>query len=114
MKAFRLQPGTRSVEASDGGASASARQGRGETRTMLDAWIFRNRGGHRRAARRRPIGDVWTAFWTLPRRACETPIDHGRDTWKRQHVLGERSLDHMDPGAASSVIILRRHARRPD
>lgn len=90
------------VEAGVAGVAARGRSGTGE-KTMLDAWCPAVE-----ALRAHP-DDLAVAV-----EAAATAADAGRDataamvaTKGRASYLGERSVGHIDPGAASAALILR-------
>jgi dihydroxyacetone kinase-like protein len=75
-------------------------------KTMLDAWLPAAEAAALAIAR----GESEPAFW----RQVVAAAEHGANatssmvaTRGRAARVGERSLGHMDPGAASAVIILR-------
>jgi dihydroxyacetone kinase-like protein len=73
---------------------------------MLDAWIPATEAAV--TARARAAGSL--EMWTSILQAAETGANSTRSmvaTRGRAARLGERSLGHIDPGAASAVIILR-------
>jgi dihydroxyacetone kinase-like protein len=93
------------VEAMTAGIRERGKGQRGD-KTMLDAWIPATEAAV--TARARAAGSL--EMWTSILQAAETGANSTRSmvaTRGRAARLGERSLGHIDPGAASAVIILR-------
>jgi dihydroxyacetone kinase-like protein len=75
-------------------------------KTMLDAWIPATEAAVNAQARQRGTRELWNSIVE----AAETGANSTRSMIAargRAARLGERSLGHVDPGAASAVIILR-------
>ena len=75
-------------------------------KTMLDAWIPAQEAAAAAYQQRHSIAEVWADTVA----AAEAGAYATRSmvaTRGRAAKLGERSLGHMDPGAASTVLILR-------
>ncbi|WP_113385090.1 dihydroxyacetone kinase subunit DhaL [Rhizobium sp. SYY.PMSO] len=75
-------------------------------KTMLDAWIPAAEAAIDAKARSRDVAAMWNAILE----AAETGANSTSSMVAargRAARLGERSLGHVDPGAASAVIILR-------
>lgn len=75
-------------------------------KTMLDAWIPAAEAAMGARARDAGASEMWSSIVE----AAETGANATRSMVAargRAARLGERSLGHMDPGAASAVIILR-------
>jgi dihydroxyacetone kinase-like protein len=88
-------------------ASGIKRRGKGDRgeKTMLDAWIPAAEAARRAQGRGATVADMWSDILVA--------ATAGADATKsmiaargRAVRLGERSLGHLDPGAASAVIIL--------
>ena len=93
------------VEAMTAGIRERGKGQRGD-KTMLDAWIPATEAAVN--ARARAAGSL--EMWTSILEAAEAGANSTRSmvaTRGRAARLGERSLGHIDPGAASAVIILR-------
>jgi dihydroxyacetone kinase-like protein len=88
-------------------ASGIMRRGKGDRgeKTMLDAWIPAAEAAVRAQARGALAADMWSDILA----AATAGADATRSMIAargRALRLGERSLGHLDPGAASAVIIL--------
>ncbi|MCW1410330.1 dihydroxyacetone kinase subunit DhaL [Rhizobium sp. 1AS11] len=93
------------VEAMTAGIRERGKGQRGD-KTMLDAWIPATEAAVTAQARAAGSLEMWTSILE----AAETGANSTRSmvaTRGRAARLGERSLGHIDPGAASAVIILR-------
>ena len=93
------------VEAMSTGIRERGKGQRGD-KTMLDAWIPATEAAV--GARARAAGSL--EMWNSVLEAAEAGANSTRSMVAargRAARLGERSLGHMDPGAASAVIILR-------
>lgn len=93
------------VEAMTTGIKERGKGQRGD-KTMLDAWIPATEAAVGAQGRAAGIQDMWDSILE----AAETGANSTRSmvaTRGRAARLGERSLGHIDPGAASAVIILR-------
>jgi phosphoenolpyruvate---glycerone phosphotransferase subunit DhaL len=74
-------------------------------KTMLDAWAPAARAGEEALARSRSPGDVVEAIGTAAEAGAEATKAMVA-TKGRSARLGERSLGHIDPGAASAVLVI--------
>ncbi|MFB9984178.1 dihydroxyacetone kinase subunit DhaL [Mesorhizobium kowhaii] len=93
------------VEAMTTGIKERGKGQRGD-KTMLDAWIPATEAAVGACARAAGSRDMWKGILE----AAEAGANSTRSMVAargRAARLGERSLGHMDPGAASAVIILR-------
>ncbi len=93
------------IEAITTGIKERGKGQRGD-KTMLDAWIPATEAAI--GARTRAAGTL--QMWNSVLEAAETGANSTRSmvaTRGRAARLGERSLGHIDPGAASAVVILR-------
>jgi dihydroxyacetone kinase-like protein len=93
------------VEAMTTGIMERGKGQRGD-KTMLDAWIPATEAAV--SARARAAGSL--EMWSSIIEAAEAGANSTRSMVAargRAARLGERSLGHMDPGAASAVIVLR-------
>lgn len=93
------------VEAMTTGIKERGKGQRGD-KTMLDAWIPATEAAVGARARAAGSRDMWKSIME----AAEAGANSTRSMVAargRAARLGERSLGHMDPGAASAVIILR-------
>lgn len=93
------------IEAMTMGIRERGKGQRGD-KTMLDAWI----PAAEAAAEARERGEDASAMWAKIVAAAEAGAKATRSMVAargRAARLGERSLGHVDPGAASTVIILR-------
>jgi phosphoenolpyruvate---glycerone phosphotransferase subunit DhaL len=93
------------VEAMTTGIEERGKGQRGD-KTMLDAWIPATEAAVSACARAAGSRDMWNSILE----AAEAGANSTRSMVAargRAARLGERSLGHMDPGAASAVIILR-------
>ncbi|PZV36533.1 dihydroxyacetone kinase subunit DhaL [Mesorhizobium kowhaii] len=93
------------VEAMTTGIKERGKGQRGD-KTMLDAWIPATEAAVSACARAAGSRDMWKSILE----AAEAGANSTRSMVAargRAARLGERSLGHMDPGAASAVIILR-------
>ncbi|MBB3458447.1 dihydroxyacetone kinase-like protein [Rhizobium sp. BK313] len=93
------------VEAITAGIKERGKGQRGD-KTMLDAWIPATEAAVGARARAAGLSEMWDGILD----AAEAGANSTRSmvaTRGRAARLGERSLGHMDPGAASAVIILR-------
>ncbi|AYG63278.1 dihydroxyacetone kinase subunit DhaL [Rhizobium jaguaris] len=93
------------VEAMTAGIKERGKGQRGD-KTMLDAWIPAAEAANGAQARAVGPSEMWSGILE----AAEAGANSTRSmvaTRGRAARLGERSLGHMDPGAASAVIILR-------
>jgi dihydroxyacetone kinase-like protein len=93
------------VEAMTAGIKERGKGQRGD-KTMLDAWIPATEAAVGARARTAGLSEMWDGILD----AAEAGANSTRSmvaTRGRAARLGERSLGHMDPGAASAVIILR-------
>jgi dihydroxyacetone kinase-like protein len=93
------------VEAMTAGIKERGKGQRGD-KTMLDAWIPATEAAVGARARAAGLSEMWDGILD----AAEAGANSTRSmvaTRGRAARLGERSLGHMDPGAASAVIILR-------
>lgn len=93
------------VEAMTAGIMERGKGQRGD-KTMLDAWIPATEAAANAQARAASSLDMWKSILE----AAEAGANSTRSMVAargRAARLGERSLGHMDPGAASAVIILR-------
>lgn len=75
-------------------------------KTMLDAWIPATESALRAREQEATPSEMWNSVVT----AAENGADSTRSMVAargRAARLGERSLGHMDPGAASAVLILK-------
>jgi dihydroxyacetone kinase-like protein len=86
------------------GIKARGQASEGE-KTMLDAWAPAARAGEEALAENRSPGDVIAAISTAAEAGAEGTkamvAAKGRSA-----RLGERSLGHIDPGAASAVLVI--------
>ncbi|MGH6861384.1 MAG: dihydroxyacetone kinase subunit DhaL [Phyllobacterium sp.] len=95
----------RIVEAMMTGIKERGKGQRGD-KTMLDAWIPAAEAAAKAQADSLDVSDMWSAIV----HAAQTGANATRSmvaTRGRAARLGERSLGHVDPGAASAAIILR-------
>ncbi|CAN7533524.1 dihydroxyacetone kinase subunit DhaL [Mesorhizobium sp. LjNodule214] len=93
------------VEAMTTGIKERGKGQRGD-KTMLDAWIPATEAAVNARARSAGCPEMWNSILE----AAEAGANSTRSMVAargRAARLGERSLGHMDPGAASAVIILR-------
>ncbi|KEA03465.1 dihydroxyacetone kinase subunit L [Rhizobium rhizogenes] len=93
------------VEAMTTGIKERGKGQRGD-KTMLDAWIPATEAAVNARARQCGTRELWNSIVE----AAETGANSTRSMIAargRAARLGERSLGHVDPGAASAVIILR-------
>ncbi|CCV09913.1 dihydroxyacetone kinase subunit DhaL [Mesorhizobium sp. STM 4661] len=93
------------VEAMTTGIKERGKGQRGD-KTMLDAWVPATEAAVNARARAAGGPEMWNAILE----AAEAGANSTRSMVAargRAARLGERSLGHMDPGAASAVIILR-------
>ncbi|RJT40594.1 dihydroxyacetone kinase subunit L [Mesorhizobium waimense] len=93
------------VEAMTTGIKERGKGQRGD-KTMLDAWIPATEAAVNARARSAGCLEMWNSILE----AAEAGANSTRSMVAargRAARLGERSLGHMDPGAASAVIILR-------
>ncbi|WP_457154300.1 dihydroxyacetone kinase subunit DhaL [Mesorhizobium sp. P5_C1] len=93
------------VEAMTTGIKERGKGQRGD-KTMLDAWIPATEAAVGARARAAGSREMWSSILE----AAEAGANSTRSMVAargRAARLGERSLGHMDPGAASAVIILR-------
>ncbi|PDQ21390.1 dihydroxyacetone kinase subunit L [Mesorhizobium sanjuanii] len=93
------------VEAMTTGIKERGKGQRGD-KTMLDAWVPATEAAVNARARAAGGSEMWNAILE----AAEAGANSTRSMVAargRAARLGERSLGHMDPGAASAVIILR-------
>lgn len=93
------------VEAMTTGIKERGKGQRGD-KTMLDAWIPATEAAAGARARAAGSREMWASILE----AAEAGANSTRSMVAargRAARLGERSLGHMDPGAASAVIILR-------
>ncbi|PJR14535.1 dihydroxyacetone kinase subunit L [Sinorhizobium meliloti] len=93
-------------------ASGIGERGKGQRgdKTMLDVWLPAADAAAQAAA----AGKSAEAFWADVTAAAENGASATRSmvaTKGRAARVGERSLGHMDPGAASAVIIIRAMAQ---
>jgi len=89
-------------------ASGIRKRGRGQRgdKTMLDVWIPAAEAAATAQQQGRSISDIWAdavAAGEAGAYATRSMVA----TRGRAAKLGERSLGHMDPGAASAVLILK-------
>ena len=75
-------------------------------KTMLDAWMPAAAAAERAAGEGRDVGACLDAAAAAAADGAEA-TKHMPATKGRASRLGERALGHMDPGAASAVVILR-------
>ncbi|RUT82184.1 MULTISPECIES: dihydroxyacetone kinase subunit DhaL [unclassified Mesorhizobium] len=93
------------IEAITTGIKERGKGQRGD-KTMLDAWIPATEAAVNACARAAGSREMWNSIL----QAAEAGANSTRSMVAargRAARLGERSLGHMDPGAASAVIILR-------
>lgn len=93
------------VEAMTSGIRERGKGQRGD-KTMLDAWIPATEAAAAARDRQASVWDMWDEILE----AADTGARSTRSmvaTRGRAARLGERSLGHIDPGAASAVIIIR-------
>ncbi|MCV3206252.1 dihydroxyacetone kinase subunit DhaL [Mesorhizobium sp. YC-39] len=93
------------VEAMTTGIKERGKGQRGD-KTMLDAWVPATEAAVNARARAAGGAEMWNSILA----AAEAGANSTRSMVAargRAARLGERSLGHMDPGAASAVIILR-------
>ncbi|WP_047459197.1 dihydroxyacetone kinase subunit DhaL [Rhizobium rhizogenes] len=93
------------VEAMTAGIKERGKGQRGD-KTMLDAWIPATEAAVNARAKQCGTRELWNSIVE----ASETGANSTRSMIAargRAARLGERSLGHVDPGAASAVIILR-------
>ncbi|EHK79525.1 dihydroxyacetone kinase, L subunit [Sinorhizobium meliloti CCNWSX0020] len=93
-------------------ASGIGERGKGQRgdKTMLDVWL----PAADAAAQAVAAGKSAAAFWSDVTAAAENGASATRSmvaTKGRAARVGERSLGHMDPGAASAVLIIRAMAQ---
>ncbi len=93
------------IQAMTTGIEERGRGQRGD-KTMLDAWIPATEAAVAAQARGAGVSDMWNSIVE----AADAGANSTRSmvaTRGRAARLGERSLGHIDPGAASAVIILK-------
>jgi dihydroxyacetone kinase-like protein len=93
------------IEAMTAGIKERGKGQRGD-KTMLDAWIPATEAAVEAQSR----GAEALAMWSRLTEAAEVGANATRSMVAargRASRLGERSLGHIDPGAASAVIVLR-------
>lgn len=93
------------IEAMTAGIQERGKGQRGD-KTMLDAWIPATEAAIEAHSRGTDIPELWTRIT----QAAQVGANATRSmvaTRGRASRLGERSLGHMDPGAASAVVILQ-------
>ena len=95
---------SRIIEAMMIGISERGKGQRGD-KTMLDVWIPAAEAAANSIAQGSSMRDMWNAIMNASTSGAESTRSmiaaRGRAT-----KLGERALGHMDPGAASAVVIL--------
>jgi phosphoenolpyruvate---glycerone phosphotransferase subunit DhaL len=94
-------------------AMAKGIQDRGKAergdKTMLDAWLPAVEAARAGQAEGRPITDCLAAAVSAAQAGAEATKSMVASKGRASR-LGERALGHMDPGAASAVIVLRAFA----
>jgi dihydroxyacetone kinase-like protein len=86
------------------GIQKRGRANRGE-KTMLDAWIPALKAAHKAVSEHKSANDLWSDI-LIAAEAGASETSSMTATKGRAAHLGERSLGHIDPGAASAIIIL--------
>jgi phosphoenolpyruvate---glycerone phosphotransferase subunit DhaL len=88
-------------------SSGIKRRGKGERgdKTMLDAWIPAAEAALRARARDATAVEMWQDILSAAETGCESTKSMVAARGRALR-LGERSLGHIDPGAASAVVII--------
>jgi len=92
------------VEAVKSGIKRRGKGDRGD-KTMLDAWIPAAEAARDARQRNRTAVEMWEQVLAAARTGCESTKSMIAARGRALR-LGERSLGHIDPGAASAVIII--------
>ena len=79
-------------------------------KTMLDTWIPAMEAAIKAKESDLPLDEMWDHIIVAAQKGCDSTKSMVA-TRGRAARLGERSLGHIDPGAASAVIILREMAK---